>query len=156
MSILSERITLVDLDGGPVPIWEKDAPIVPAFDPDEESDPASWPAAYDNHFWEPGAELGLDDEEDVFGPIGPLPDLRDPHDWPAEGPDGPDGDPAIAFPGIAPLAERMALAPICGGSEDAEPFTPSEADWEDYRAWAAEIEARASLARMCDPLYGYE
>jgi hypothetical protein len=46
-------ITLVAPDGGPVPLWERDAPIVPAFDPDEESDPATWPAIYDNWRWEP-------------------------------------------------------------------------------------------------------
>jgi hypothetical protein len=75
----------------------------------------------------------LGDEEDLDGPIGPLPDLRDPSEWP----DGPDGDPHATFPGIASLALRRAgIAPIAGGSPV---YTDDEL--EDHLDWLSSLDA---------------
>lgn len=89
-----------------------------------------------------------------------------------EGPDAPDADPAIAFPGIAPLSERMPLAPVCGGGPDDDGPDPSEADARNHREWLRSLafddpderfapsaadwaEYRAHLD-LVEPRYGYE
>jgi hypothetical protein len=78
-----------------------------------------------------------------------------PFDDPAWGDPGP-GDSDRSVPAGAAIVptELLDLAPICGGGP--EPFEPSEGDWEDYRRWAAEVEARARAARTGEALYGYE
>ena len=62
----------------------------------------------------------------------------------------------IRFAGIAPLADRLGIAPIAGGSPEASEFTPTAEDWADYRAWSEQLEMRATKARALDALYGYE
>jgi hypothetical protein len=122
-------ITLVDLDGGPVPIWERDAPIGPPFDPDEESDPADWPAWCDNWLWEPTDDAGDGDRSIPAGAVLVPPELLD-------------------------LAE-LGLAPIAGGG----PFEPTQSDWDDYAAWAREVDARQEIEAAEDrmnPMWGYE
>jgi hypothetical protein len=47
-----------------------------------------------------------------------------------------------------PALKAAGLAPVSGGSDEAEPFEPSEADWADYRRWSAGLERRRSLADL--------
>ena len=138
-------ITLVNADGFAVPDCERHTPV-PDPDPTE---PADWPAWTDNWHWEP-TELAVtyDDEAAALGALEDLP-------WPDD--DAPDADPHIAFPGLAPLADRPGLPALCGGSP--EPYVPTEEDWTDYRASCADVEARDAARRAEDtraPLWGYE
>lgn len=127
-------VQLVDLAGDPVPDCERFTPTCP---PDLD-DAAEWPESndVDGWRWEP-TELDPDDlsDEQVDAMFA---DLE---------PDAPDWDPAIAFPGRRPLAERAGrrVPPVSGGSpdEDLSPaFTPSAADWDDYRSWSEALDAR--------------
>jgi hypothetical protein len=111
-------ITLVAIDGGPVAIWERDNPVVPPFDPSEESDPSTWPEWTDNWHWEASRPAtGYEDR---------------PWDLELE-PDAPDGNPHLHFAGIASLAERRSPPPVAGGSPEAEPYElDARRDAEDF------------------------
>ena len=84
------------------------------------------------------------------------------HPWPI--PTRPEDDDDRTIPPDAELVPpevlelaAAGLAPIAGGAP--EPFIPSAADWEDYRRWADETDAREELrapeARH-NPMWGYE
>jgi hypothetical protein len=131
VSYSTKTVTLVDIDGGPVPMWEVDAPIVPPPDLDEESDPSEWPAWADNWYWTPTEDLewpriAREPAEDLLAPVleseaaGLVEDVYVPsdEDWEA----------------------------ACEMFREPEPFTPSAADWEDYRRHFDQVE----------PRYGYE
>jgi hypothetical protein len=124
---IAPMVRLVDLDGNPVPDCERHVPTCPP-DPD---DPAEWPESndVDGWHWETGPEL---DPGDVDAAAAALEDLPFP--------DAPDADPALAFPGIAPLIERMGIMPVSGGAP--EPFEPTAEDLADYGRWSAELDAR--------------
>jgi hypothetical protein len=86
------------------------------------------------------------------------PDPTDPADWPAWCDDWywEPTDPAEASAAAAAL-EDLPLPALCGGSDEA--FVPSEADWADYRAWCAEVDAREEIAAAeaaHNPMWGYE
>jgi hypothetical protein len=52
-----------------------------------------------------------------------------------------------------------ALPPIRGGSDEAEPFVPSDEDWAAYREWAERHDALAELRaaeERHNPQWGYE
>jgi len=120
-------VCLVDIHGEPVPDAERHVPTCPP-DPD---DPAEWPESndVDGWYWELGP-----DPSDAEAAAATLEDLPFP--------DAPDADPAIRFPGVASLAERLGIAPIAGGSPEAEPFEPTAEDLADYSRWSAELDAR--------------
>jgi hypothetical protein len=65
-----------------------------------------------------------------------------------EPPDAPDDGPHARFPGV------RALPRISGGSPAAEPFTPSQADWDDYSRWSRELEGRYAAAEARTPTAG--
>jgi hypothetical protein len=48
-------------------------------------------------------------------------------------PDDDDGDLVV---------ETIVVRPVCGGSEEAEPYEPTAEDLRDYSAWSAELDAR--------------
>jgi hypothetical protein len=159
-------VGLVDLDGFRVGVGEKDIPDVTRTPVPADA----WPARtdlvrvhvggrdHDEHAF--GVIVGdvartvlaradaANDELDVESGCEPLPDPAELADWRTveDWPDAPDASPFARFPGAPTLAERRALPPIAGGSEEAEPFEPSPEDWRDYCDWS----------RRQDPLYGSE
>jgi hypothetical protein len=148
---IAPMVCLVDIHGGPVPDCERHTPTCPA----DLDDPAEWPESndVDGWRWETGP-----DPADVEAAAAALEDLPFT--------DAPDADPMIHFPGIACLADRLALPPLSGGAPseaDAQwwaqqadapaRFVPSDADWSDYYAYRDRIDGRAAAARVAN---GYE
>jgi hypothetical protein len=77
------------------------------------------------------------DREDVFLDVRML--AAGVHPLPfGDGPDAPDADPQFAFPGIAPLAERLALPSISGGAPG---HVYTDQDHADHMAWLDSLDA---------------
>jgi len=138
---IAPLVQLVGIDGFAVPDCERHTPV-----PDREPCPAdSWPAwtdlvsvglggrDYEHHVG--GAKLA-DAYRSTMERYDGEPDMPDEGGEPFEEPDGDrdavDADPAIAFPGIEPLAARR-LAPISGGSPE---YTDD--DLADHLMWLEE------------------
>jgi hypothetical protein len=90
------------------------------------------------------------DHEDVYLDSAMLADGTHPFPLPEppDGPDAPYDGPHARFPGV------RALPRISGGSDEAEPFTPSQSDWDDYAEWSRELEARYAAAEARTPTAG--
>jgi hypothetical protein len=71
-------------------------------------------------------------------PCGPEPD----------GPDAPDAgmSRSAALGELIRTGSVRAMPPLGGGSPDAAPFEPSEADWDDYSRWSRELDRRYAAA----------
>jgi len=68
-----------------------------------------------------------------------------------DGPDAPEADPAMAFPLIRPLAERIAVPPVCGGGAAYEPTAEDLADFADWaEEWRRRRDTEDYLARFND------
>jgi hypothetical protein len=72
-------------------------------------------------------------------PFGPEPDS-------ADAPDAPRWSRSAALGELLRTGSVRALPPLGGGSPEAEPFEPSQADWDCYSQWARELEARYAAA----------
>jgi hypothetical protein len=138
-------VRCVNIDGSPVPEWERDIPFI---EPDP-TDPLDWPGWTDNFFWEATdmsafeAWFRADDaDEDARAQIS------------GEAPDGADI--------VRRMIEAGTLQPVSGGAPDddePEPFIPSALDWDDYRCWDEECDARDEASRReieCSLQFGYE
>jgi hypothetical protein len=123
---LTDGISLVDLDGGPVPIWAKDAPVVPPFDPDEESDPADWPSWTDNWRWVPTAD------------------------------DIDDADCSIPVDAILVPPELLELAAIAGGAPEFVPSASDWADYHAWCDEVDRREELRAAEQNRNPEFGYE
>lgn len=91
-------------------------------------------------------------EQPERDPLGPGPFIllgpddggpMDPEDL--DGPDAPDDGPYCRFPGV------MALPPIRGGSDEAEPFEPSAEDLADYHSWSEDLDRRRAAIDRHSP-----
>lgn len=121
----------------------------PELDPEDECDAE---AVYVEGLPEVPMDSPAWDREDAFlvvewlaAGVHPLPFAAEPDDdtgeWPvpAEA-DAPDASPHARFPGIASLAERMALPPLSGGSPE-----PTAEDLSDYGAWSEDLDRRREM-----------
>jgi hypothetical protein len=119
---LSDGITLVDIDGHPVPTYEKGLP------PHDPTDASQWLPSYEVdcvHYELPPDEM----DELEAAAISAECDRRDAVDPPA------------AHERFAWLTLVVSdLPPISGGAP--EPFEPTAEDWADYHAWSEDLDRR--------------
>jgi hypothetical protein len=97
------QVTLVDIHGNPIV-------------PPDPTDPANWPAACDNHFWQV-----TDPEELAALEAAELERLEELADAP----------PTSQEDRWAQWLIESSLPPLSGGAP--EPYEPTEADWAAYR-----------------------